>query len=90
VDGIHTEDAFGPWLITDGDVIARNAEDVPHAHCGGAEQVPLDCDAIPIPTVDLQDSFIARTGEKRTAGNAAHVTVGASTIGGVNGVAALG
>jgi hypothetical protein len=87
---IHVEDTPGARLIADGNIVAGEAEYVLDAHGGSSQQITLDGNAVSVATVQLKHCLVASAGKQRATANTTHVAVGASPVGGVNGIAALG
>ena len=66
--------------------IARQAQQVADSHGGTAQDVALDGDAVLVPAGDLHHRCVAHPGEERAHGETRHVAVGATAVGGVDGV----
>ena len=84
--GIEIEHRQRLRVITGLDAIAREAQQVAHAHRGAAEDVALDGDAVAVAAGNLHDRCIADPGEQRAHRQARHVAVGAAAVGRVDGV----
>ena len=84
---VKVKDSPGLRLVARAHIVAGEAEYIVDAERGRAQQVALNGDAVAITATHLQDRLIARLRHKRATGDAAHVAVGAGTVGGVDAVA---
>ena len=81
---IEIENRLGLRMIAGLHAVAREAQHVADTHCGAAEDVALDRDAVLVAAGDLHDGRVPHPREQRAYGDARHVAIRAAAIGGID------